>query len=75
MDRLSTESMEDKTKKGGLRSELFETATFADICISQGKYEKALNIYNRLLQNDPGNMKYIEKINLINQKWDNNESE
>lgn len=67
------EDEEDKT--GGLKSELFETATFADICISQGKYEKAFNIYNKLLQNDPGNEKFIEKINLIKQKWDDNESQ
>jgi tetratricopeptide (TPR) repeat protein len=64
---------DDKT--GGLKTELFETATFADICISQGKYDKALNIYQRLLQAEPDNEKYKEKIQFINERWESNDSE
>jgi tetratricopeptide (TPR) repeat protein len=61
-------------KAGGLKTELFETATFADICISQGKYEKALQIYQRLLEADPDNERYKEKIKIINEKRENNDS-
>jgi tetratricopeptide (TPR) repeat protein len=68
------EGFGDFRQQGALKSELFETATFADICISQGKYEKALKIYNRLLQNDPENQRYREKLKLINENWEENES-
>ena len=67
--------LQQHDKAGGLKTELFETATFADICISQGKYEKALNIYQRLLQAEPDNEKYKEKIKFINERWENNDSE
>ena len=61
-------------KLSGLKSEMFETATFADICINQGKYEKALKIYEGLLLNDPENRTYKDKVNLIKQKWEDNDS-
>lgn len=32
----------------------FETMTFAEICVEQGYYNKALKIYNDLLAKDPG---------------------
>jgi len=51
-----------------LKTELFETATFADICFKQGKYEKALNIYRRLLAGEPANARYKEKIRIIEAK-------
>jgi len=74
---LSKSEIDDsiRIQSGGLKSELFETATFADICVNQGKYEKALKIYKRLLNNDPDNAKYKEKIRLIEQRWENNDSE
>ena len=65
--------VEEKT--GGLKSELFETATFADICINQGKYEKAYKIYKSLLNLEPDNAKYKEKIEFINRKWEENDSQ
>ncbi|MCP4580108.1 MAG: tetratricopeptide repeat protein [candidate division Zixibacteria bacterium] len=61
--------------KGVFKSELFETATFADICVNQGKYEKALKIYKRLLNNDPDNAKYIDKVKMIKRRWEDNDSE
>jgi tetratricopeptide (TPR) repeat protein len=60
---------------GGLKSELFETATFADICVDQGKFEKALKIYKRLLKIEPDNAKYKEKIEMISKRWENNDGE
>ena len=51
-----------------LKSELFETATFADICFKQGKYDKSLNIYRRLLTKEPANARYKEKIRIIEAK-------
>jgi len=62
-------------QSGGVKSELFETSTFADICLDQGKFEKALKIYKRLLNNDPDNAKYKEKIRMINQRWENDDNE
>jgi tetratricopeptide (TPR) repeat protein len=47
---------------------IFETATFADICLAQGKYEKALEIYTKLLMIHPDNAEYREKINSIQAK-------
>lgn len=48
--------------------EIFETATFADICLAQGKYEKALEIYTKLSMIHPDNAEYREKINSIQAK-------
>jgi tetratricopeptide (TPR) repeat protein len=48
--------------------EIFETATFADICLAQGKYEKALDIYTKLSILHPDNESYREKINIIKAK-------
>jgi tetratricopeptide (TPR) repeat protein len=70
----SEEHLKSQDKASGLKTELFETATFADICISQGKYDKALNIYQRLLEADPDNEIYKEKIKIITEKWENNDS-
>ena len=57
---------QDKT--GGLKTEIFETATFADICFKQGKYEKALKVYKKLLMGAPDNSKFIDKIKTIESK-------
>jgi len=51
-----------------LKAEIFETATFADICFNQGKYEKALKVYKKLLNGDPDNNKYKERIKIIESK-------
>ena len=55
-------------RPAGLKSEIFETATFADICFNQGKYDKALKVYRKLLANDPDNTRLMEKIKLIESK-------
>jgi hypothetical protein len=55
-----------ETSKLGLG--IFETATFADICLAQGKFEKALEIYTKLLMIHPDNPEYREKINSIQAK-------
>jgi len=56
------------TKPMGIKLELFETVTFADICYKQGKFEKALSIYKKLLNNNPGNARLKEKIRIIESK-------
>ncbi len=75
LENLDKEETKQNPPKDGLRSELFETATFADICISQGKYAKALKIYEGLLHNDPDNETYKQKVNYIKQKWDGDDTE
>ncbi|OQX91015.1 MAG: hypothetical protein B6D58_09035 [candidate division Zixibacteria bacterium 4484_95] len=55
-------------KRFGLKKELFETATFADICLKQGKFEKARQIYEKLLKDDPENALYREKLSTIESK-------
>lgn len=65
---------ETAQRTGGLKSELFETSTFADICLQQGKLEKALAIYRKLLENDPENNGHKEKVNFIIQRLEENES-
>jgi tetratricopeptide (TPR) repeat protein len=47
---------------------IFETATFAEICSNQGKYEKAMEIYEKLLKQLPDNPVYLEKIKIIKAK-------
>lgn len=74
LENLDKEETKQNQAGDGLKSELFETATFADICISQGKFEKALKIYETLIQNDPENETYKEKVNFIKQKWDGDDS-
>jgi tetratricopeptide (TPR) repeat protein len=48
----------------------FETATYADICISQGYFNKALKIYGDLKEKDPGNPIYDLKIEEIRKKME-----
>lgn len=57
-----------------LKSEMFETPTFADICLQQGKFDKALGIYKKLLEKDPENFIYNEKVKYIIQRLEENES-
>ena len=57
-----------------LKSEMFETPTFADICLQQGKLDKALGIYKKLLEKDPDNIIYNEKVKYIIQRLEENES-
>ncbi len=37
------------------------TGTMADIFVTQGQYDKAMNVYKELLSSDPGNDKIIQK--------------
>ncbi len=74
LENLEQTEEKQNTAGDGLKSELFETATFADICISQGKFEKALKIYEALLQNEPDNKTYNDKVKFIKQKWENDDS-
>lgn len=63
-----TEVVSPANKRFGLKKELFETATFADICLKQGKFEKARQIYKKLLNDDPENTLYKEKLKIIESK-------
>jgi tetratricopeptide (TPR) repeat protein len=63
----NAEMMSKQSQNGG--SELnFETATYADICITQGYFNKALKIYSDLKEKDPGNPVYDLKIDEIRKK-------
>jgi tetratricopeptide (TPR) repeat protein len=79
-EEIEPESLEvDETTEGpsktiGLKSEMFETPTFADICLQQGKLEKALGIYKKLLEKDPENAGFNEKVKYIIQRLEENES-
>jgi tetratricopeptide (TPR) repeat protein len=57
-----------KERTGAWKAEIFETATFADICFNQGKFDKALKVYKKLLSTDPENAKYRERIKSIESK-------
>jgi len=67
-DESTAQAGSEHKQTDGLKSELFETATFADICLNQGKYEKALRVYKKLLNSDPDNSKYKEKLKIIESK-------
>jgi tetratricopeptide (TPR) repeat protein len=62
----SSENMTKQESNGGELN--FETATYADICISQGYLNKALKIYSDLKDKDPGNPVYDSKIDEIKKK-------
>ncbi len=51
----------------------FETRTFADICIKQGYYNKALKIYNELSEKMPDDPEIGQKIEEIKRKMGKNE--
>jgi len=53
---------------GIARETNFETATYADICVAQGYYNKALKIYSDLTEKDPANSEYAMKIEEIKKK-------
>lgn len=63
-----TEDISPPARQFGLKTEIFETATFADICLKQGKFEKAKQIYMKLLNDDPENLLYKEKLKIIESK-------
>ncbi len=67
-DELTARADSEQGQTDGLKPELFETATFADICFNQGKYEKAFKVYKKLLIDDPDNSKYKEKLKIIESK-------
>ena len=48
--------------------DVFETATFAEICLNQGKLEKALEIYSKLYRANPSNGEYQKKVETIQEK-------
>ena len=58
----------EEDRQGGIKPEIFETATFADICFSQGKYEQAGKVYRKLLINEPDNIKYKDRLKIIESK-------
>jgi tetratricopeptide (TPR) repeat protein len=51
----------------------FETRTFADICIQQGYYNKALKIYNELREKRPDDPEIGQKIDEIKRKMGKND--
>ncbi len=51
----------------------FETRTFADICIKQGYYNKALKIYNDLKGKHPEDLEISQKIEEIKRKMGKND--
>jgi tetratricopeptide (TPR) repeat protein len=56
------------------REELdFETMTFAEICVEQGYYNKALKIYNDLLQKDPGNDEIRTRVAELRKRLERND--
>ncbi len=69
-DLIETDLRINEQEKGTSKIdvEIFETATFADICLAQGKYEKALEIYTKLSMVHPDNAEYRDKINSIQAK-------
>lgn len=68
----STDQSESKQRQiTVLKPEIFETATFADICFNQGKYEKALKVYKKLLNGEPDNIKFKDRVKTIESKIGN----
>jgi len=65
LDDLSGDGRKTDAKEDNSAGDIFETSTFAEICLAQGKFEKALEIYRRLLKQDPGNETYINKVNML----------
>ena len=56
------------------RQELdFETMTFAEICVEQGYYNKALKIYNDLLQKDPGSDEIRARVAELEKRLERND--
>lgn len=51
-------------------TEIFETSTFAEICVAQGKIDKALAIYRNLLRKNPDNEFYLEKVKTLQSRMD-----
>jgi tetratricopeptide (TPR) repeat protein len=51
----------------------FETMTFAEICVEQGYYNKALKIYGDLLVKDPGNERIQSRIAELKKRLDRND--
>jgi tetratricopeptide (TPR) repeat protein len=69
-EEIETQSdeIDVSAQASGIRPELFETATFAEICVKQGKLSKALEIYKKLLEKEPDNGKIKDKITAIESK-------
>ena len=61
-------SADDQNNAAGVGVEIFETATFADICLDQGKFEKALEIYAKLSRVHPDNLEFQDQVKTIQAK-------
>ena len=61
----------DMSRDGQKESLDFDTITYADICASQGYYNKALKIYQDHLKRNPDNEELRKKIESIRKRLEN----
>ncbi len=71
LDDLRGASSNEGIGEESSAGDIFETSTFAEICLAQGKYEKALEIYRNLLKHNPENETYISKVNMLQSRLEN----
>jgi len=67
-DPLRAETMKAAKEKRGIGKEIFETETYADICVKQGYLNKALKIYSDLKEQFPDNPGLGRKIDDLKKK-------
>lgn len=59
-----------KLKQNSFRKERIVTPTLGEIYAAQGQYEKAINVFEILLEKSPDNKSYKDKIQYLRQKLD-----
>ncbi len=64
----SENEREDVTAGSIFDDSVFDTITFAEICVKQGYYNKALKIYTDLLEKNPDNNELRKKIEELKKK-------
>ncbi|OGC92281.1 MAG: hypothetical protein A2W25_14815 [candidate division Zixibacteria bacterium RBG_16_53_22] len=67
-DLLRAETLKIAKEKRGIGKEIFETETYADICVKQGYLNKALKIYSDLKEQFPDNPGLEKKIDELKKK-------
>jgi tetratricopeptide (TPR) repeat protein len=76
MDGIKETNRSEKTEDGNggssSKDSSFDTETFAEICIKQGYFNKALKIYNDLKEKNPNDLEIDRKIDEIRRKMSKN---
>ncbi len=72
-DPAPDEQPEEQQSRPALDREKIVTPTLGEIYAAQGQFAKAINVFEMLLKKDPTNEAYLEKIEYLKQRLEDNQ--